>query len=86
MYRYAKCKRCKHVQQESDLYEIERLNIMIECLEPDVLQLTRKLDEQVKKLNSDSTEAGLTADNDLASFSGKHDEVLLSLQEKREIN
>lgn len=71
-------------QQEADLCEIEKLKSKVECLEPDVLQLTQKLDEQMKKLSRDFPEAGLTADNDLASFSAKHAEVHLDLQEKRD--
>ena len=69
---------------ESDIRGIEELKRKVEHLEPDVLQLTRQLDEHVKKLNSDFLEAELTADNDLASISGKRDELQRALQMKKE--
>ena len=69
---------------ESDIRGIGELKRKVGYLEPDVLQLTRQLDERVKKLNSDFLEAGLTAVNDLASISGKRDEMQRVLQLKKE--
>ena len=64
-------------QKESELREIHELQNEINRCEPENVKLRQKLNEQVK-------EAGFTADSDLASFSAKHDEMLLNLQEKRE--
>ena len=71
-------------QQENELREIHELQNEINRCEPDNVKLRQKLNEQVKELRDNVKEAGFTADSDLASFSAKHDEMLLNLQEKRE--
>ena len=71
-------------QKESELREIHELQNEINRCEPENVKLRQKLNEQVKELRDNVKEAGFTADSDLASFSAKHDEMLLNLQEKRE--
>ena len=71
-------------QQENELEEIHELQNEINRCEPENVKLRQKLNEQVKELRDNVKEAGFTADSDLASFSAKHDEMLLNLQEKRE--
>lgn len=69
-------------QLESDLHESRKLESIVECLQPNVNQQQRELDERLKKLSTDFPEfkAGLMADSNGASFSAKHDKVLLAWQ------